>query len=57
MEMSGESLFVIASIHYIIKAVLYQRNNDTDHISEAVPNSLDRQAKTNPSIDFTEHEK
>jgi hypothetical protein len=46
-ENSGESLLVIHSTHCISKAILCQRSNDADHISEKALHSLDRRVKTN----------
>jgi hypothetical protein len=43
---SGKRLFVIYSTHYVDKEILYQRNNDSDHISKEVLKCLDGEVKT-----------
>jgi hypothetical protein len=45
-DMSGKSTSLIGSARFINEAILCSRNNDADHISEEVCNSLDGQIKT-----------
>jgi hypothetical protein len=44
-EISGKNASAIDITHYNNKAILYSGNNDIDHISEEVLNSLDGQIK------------
>jgi hypothetical protein len=55
--LSGESLFVINSTHYISKTILYQTNNDAGHISEKVIKSLHREVKLSSNVNDTELQK